>query len=64
MALDYSRIEADLAGVEAALARLDAGTYFTDEASGQVSDEVSGQVSGEPTHQASLDADARRAATA
>lgn len=31
---DLDRIERDLAGVEAALARLDAGTYWTDEVTG------------------------------
>ncbi len=50
--LDLNRVEADLAGVEAALARLDAGTYFHDE------------VTGEPLPDELLDADptARRAA--
>ena len=33
--LDLDTIERDLAGVEVALARLDAGTYWTDEASGE-----------------------------
>lgn len=33
--LDLDRIEADLAGVEAALARLDTGTYFNDELTGE-----------------------------
>jgi RNA polymerase-binding transcription factor DksA len=33
--LDLDRIEADLAAVEAALARLDAGTYWTDEVTGE-----------------------------
>jgi len=33
-ALDLDAVERDLAGVEAALARLDAGTYWTDEVSG------------------------------
>jgi hypothetical protein len=33
--LDLDAIEADLAGVEAALARLDAGTYWADEVTGQ-----------------------------
>lgn len=33
--LDLERIERDLAGVEAALARLDDGTYWTDEVTGQ-----------------------------
>lgn len=38
---DLNAIEADLAGVEAALTRLDAGTYFTDEVTGQaLADEV------------------------
>jgi RNA polymerase-binding transcription factor DksA len=32
--LDLDVIERDLADVEAALARLDAGTYFTDEVTG------------------------------
>ena len=32
--IDLDRIERDLAGVEAALARLDAGTYWTDEVTG------------------------------
>lgn len=33
--LDLDRIERDLAGVEAALRRLDDGTYWTDEVSGE-----------------------------
>ena len=33
--LDLERIERDLAGVEAALVRLDEGTYWTDEVTGQ-----------------------------
>ena len=33
--LDLERIERDLAGVEAALGRLDDGTYWTDEVTGQ-----------------------------
>lgn len=32
---DLERIEADLAGVESALERLDAGTYWTDEVTGE-----------------------------
>lgn len=32
--LDLDAIERDLAGVEIALARLDAGTYWTDEVTG------------------------------
>ncbi|MSV79410.1 MAG: hypothetical protein F2681_07115 [Actinobacteria bacterium] len=32
--LDLDAIERDLAGVEVALARLDAGTYWTDEVTG------------------------------
>ena len=32
--VDLDRIERDLEGVEAALARLDAGTYWTDEITG------------------------------
>jgi RNA polymerase-binding transcription factor DksA len=32
---DLDRIERDLAGVETALQRLDAGTYWTDEISGE-----------------------------
>lgn len=32
---DLERIELDLAGVETALQRLDAGTYWTDEATGE-----------------------------
>lgn len=32
--LDLDRIEAELAAVEAALSRLDAGTYWTDEVTG------------------------------
>ena len=32
--VDLDRIERDLDGVEAALARLDAGTYWTDEITG------------------------------
>ncbi len=32
---DLERIERDLAGVETALQRLDAGTYWTDEATGE-----------------------------
>ncbi len=39
--LDLDAIEHDLAGVEVALARLDAGTYWTDEITGQaLSDEL------------------------
>ena len=33
-AVDLDRVERDLEGVEAALARLDAGTYWTDEITG------------------------------
>lgn len=33
--LDLDRVERDLAGVEDALARLDDGTYWTDEVTGQ-----------------------------
>ena len=33
--VDLDRIERDLAGVETALQRLDAGTYWTDEVSGE-----------------------------
>lgn len=33
--LDLDRIERDLADVEAALERLDAGTYWTDEVTGE-----------------------------
>jgi hypothetical protein len=33
-AVDLDRVERDLEGVEAALARLDAGTYWTDEVTG------------------------------
>lgn len=33
--LDLDAITADLAGVEIALARLEAGTYFTDEVTGE-----------------------------
>jgi hypothetical protein len=32
--VDLDRVERDLEGVEAALARLDAGTYWTDEVTG------------------------------
>ena len=40
-ALDLDAIERDLAGVEVALARLEAGTYWTDEVTGQpLTDEV------------------------
>lgn len=39
--VDLDRIEQDLADVDVALQRLDAGTYFTDEITGQpMSDEV------------------------
>lgn len=39
--VDLERIERDLAGVEAALTRLDDGTYWTDEVTGQpIPDEV------------------------
>ena len=39
--LDLERIERDLAGVETALARLDDGTYWTDEVTGEpIPDEV------------------------
>lgn len=34
-AVDLERIALDLAGVEAALARLEAGTYFVDEVTGE-----------------------------
>ena len=34
-ALDLDAIERDLAGVEVALARLEAGTYWTDESTGE-----------------------------
>ena len=38
---DLDRIERDLAGVETALQRLDAGTYWTDESTGEpIPDEV------------------------
>ena len=33
--VDLDQIEADLAGVESALERLDAGTYWTDEVTGE-----------------------------
>ena len=33
--LDLDKMERDLADAETALARLDAGTYFTDEVTGQ-----------------------------
>lgn len=33
--VDLDSIERDLADIEAALARLDSGTYFTDEVTGQ-----------------------------
>jgi RNA polymerase-binding transcription factor DksA len=33
--VDLDRVERDLEGVEAALARLDAGTYWTDEVTGE-----------------------------
>lgn len=33
--LDLNKIEADLVDVDAALERLEAGTYFTDEVTGQ-----------------------------
>ncbi len=40
-AADLDRIERDLAGVEMALHRLDAGTYWTDEVTGDpISDEA------------------------
>ncbi len=39
-ALDLTRIEHDLAGVEAALRRLDDGTYWTDEVTGDPLDEA------------------------
>lgn len=38
--LDLARIEHDLAGVEAALRRLDDGTYWTDEVTGEPLDET------------------------
>lgn len=39
--LDLDQVERDLAGVEAALRRLDDGTYWTDEVTGQpIPDEV------------------------
>jgi hypothetical protein len=37
--VDLDRVERDLEGVEAALARLDAGTYWTDEATGEALDD-------------------------
>jgi len=40
VALDLDGIERDLADVEVALARLDAGTYWTDEVTGQPLDEA------------------------
>lgn len=41
VAIDLDRIERDLAGVETALQRLDAGTYWTDEVTGDpISDEA------------------------
>jgi hypothetical protein len=36
---DLDRVERDLAGVEAALARLDDGTYWSDEVTGQPLDD-------------------------
>lgn len=33
--IDLDRIESDLAGVESALERLEAGTYWTDEVTGE-----------------------------
>lgn len=33
--IDLDRVESDFAGVEAALERLEAGTYWTDEVTGQ-----------------------------
>ena len=33
--IDLDKIEADLAGVEAALERLESGTYWSDEVTGQ-----------------------------
>jgi RNA polymerase-binding transcription factor DksA len=39
-ALDLDAIERDLADVEVALARLDAGTYWTDEVTGAQIDEI------------------------
>ena len=33
--IDLNKIEADLAGVEAALERLESGTYWADEVTGQ-----------------------------
>lgn len=38
--LDLDRIERDLAGVEAALGRLDDGTYWTDEVTGEPIDDA------------------------
>jgi RNA polymerase-binding transcription factor DksA len=38
--LDLDAIERDLADVEVALARLDAGTYWTDEVTGQPLDDA------------------------
>jgi hypothetical protein len=37
-ATDLEAVERDLAGVEAALARLDDGTYWTDEVTGEALD--------------------------
>ena len=39
-ALDLDAVERDLADVEVALERLDAGTYWTDEATGEPIDEA------------------------
>lgn len=40
-AVDLDRVERDLEGVEVALARLDAGTYWTNEVTGdQLTDDV------------------------
>jgi len=46
-ALDLDAIERDLADVEVALARLDAGTYWTDEVTGRPIDE--GRLLAHPT---------------
>lgn len=39
-AVDLDRVAADLDGVEAALARLDDGTYWTDEVTGRPIDDA------------------------
>ena len=51
--VDLDRVERDLEGVEAALARLDAGTYWTDEVTGEPLDDE--QLAADPVARRALD---------